>query len=43
MLRIFSDVRDGGAAVAKLERFGQIWLDISEIWGKLRQKLGKSD
>jgi len=28
---------------AKLVRFGQIWLDLSEIWSKLRQNLGKSN
>jgi len=25
---------------AKLVKFGQIWLDMGEIWAKLRQNLG---
>jgi len=28
---------------AKLIRFGQIWLDLGKIRGKLRRNLGKSD
>jgi len=28
---------------AKLIKFGQIWLDLGEIWAKLRRFLSKSD